>query len=70
MAACPICGTERLEVGKTRWWEKLDARLVWRRACECADCGWTGWVTGYAGDVGAANVIEARVFSADARRSA
>ena len=48
MAECPICKSRQLQAFRTRWWEKVQGELVWRRECQCAACGWFGWLTGSA----------------------
>jgi uncharacterized protein with PIN domain len=45
MPRCPICQSDLLKTSRTRWWEKVQGRLVWRRECHCQSCGWAGWLT-------------------------
>lgn len=62
MPNCPICQSHQLKASKTRWWEKVQGQLVWRRECECQSCGWLGWLTSEARPDAPiqAHIIEAR----------
>lgn len=59
MPTCPICQSNKLKARKTRWWEKVQGHLVWRRECQCQQCGWSGWITGEADLLGTPQAVEA-----------
>lgn len=59
MPTCPVCQSTKLKARKTRWWEKVQGRLVWRRECQCEQCGWSGWITGAADTYSTPQVVEA-----------